>query len=290
MVLTLSMLVGFIYWLVRPTVLNSLVVCFLFECYFLNIFHARHHKSGAIYGIPFLDQLTSPLYDIIDRTWGYVPAAWHYNHNVRHHLHTNDLKEDPDLPDTHPLVRISEDQPKYWYNKFQTFYWPFLLPFSVIRFPLQNVVKHNGGMTMFLLWLTLMFGIPGALHGFFGLTCSLLLQGLIGILITTKFSVSHCHSELGRDAAGDETKCMDTWIKCQVEESMSWGGYLSCLIYGGIGYQIEHHLCPALEPPLYYFIQPELKRICEKHGIRFTTEPSFFHALYQFHLRLWRIG
>ena len=69
----------------------------------------------------------------------------------------------------------------------------------------------------------------------------------------------------------------------QVEESVSWGGYLSCLFFGGINFQVEHHVCPALDSTLYYFLHPELVKICKKHGIKYTYEPTPFHAVYEYH-------
>lgn len=290
--LTVCILVCFVLWLVQPSFLVGLLTAVVFECYFLNIFHTRHHKGGKLFDVKVLDKLTSPLYDFVDSTWGYYPPAWWINHHINHHLHTNDLQIDPDIPDTHPLVRMSEDQPKFWYNKFQTFYWPLLLPFSIARFPIQNVLKFNGGIGPFLAWFALMFVLPYYLHGNYGLIQTAFLQGLTGCLLTNKFAVSHTHGDLGSKGTGNvETMTdIDDFIKGQVEESMSWGGYFSCLLWGGINMQIEHHLCPALDPPLYYFIQPELRRICKKHGIRYTEEPSIVHAIWAFHVQLWRMG
>lgn len=292
LMITVALLFLFPLWILHPSIFLSCVVGLVFELYFLNIFHTRHHKSGKLFEISAFDNLTTRLYDFIDCTWGYSPPAWVENHHVRHHLHTNDLKSDPDLPDTHPLVRMSEEQPKYWYNKFQTFYWPLLLPFSVIRFPLQNVFGHGGSVSSFVCWLILMFFVPYYVNSYTGLVHSCVVQGLTGVLITYKFSVSHTHGNLGSDETGEVAamKSIDDWLKAQVEESMSWGGYISCFMFGGIGFQIEHHVCPALDPPLYYFLAAELRQICEKHGIRYTSEPTMFHAAFQFHKQLWMMG
>jgi fatty acid desaturase (delta-4 desaturase) len=292
LLITVAFLLAFPLWILQPTIFNSCATMVLFELYFFNIFHTRHHKSGKLFEISALDNLTTPLYDFIDCTWGVFPPAWLENHQLRHHLHTNDLKSDPDLPDTHPLVRMSEDQPKYWYNKFQTFYWPLLLPFSVVRFPIQNVFGRGGSVSSFVCWLLLMFYVPYYVNGYVGVAHSCFVQGLTGVFITYKFSVSHTHGNLGNDETGEvaSMRNIDDWLKAQVEESMSWGGYISCFLFGGIGMQIEHHVCPALDPPLYYFLAPELRQICEKHGIRYTSEPTMFHAALQFHKQLWRMG
>merc|ERR1712150_208148 len=83
---------------------------------------------------------------------------------------------------------------------------------------------------------------------------------------------------------------VDAWVVNQIEESMSWGGYWTTLVFGGINLQIEHHLAPALDPPLLWYMSHGVKTICKKHGIRYTEEPSFLHALFRFHRRLWDMG
>ena len=50
-----------------------------------------------------------------------------------------------------------------------------------------------------------------------------------------------------------------------MHESVSWVGYISGLIVGGINYQTEHHVAPAVDPTYYHYIAPELRRICKAH-------------------------
>jgi hypothetical protein len=76
----------------------------------------------------------------------------------------------------------------------------------------------------------------------------------------------------------------------QIEESVSWGGYWSTLVWGGLNMQIEHHICPGHDTTLYYFISLELKKICAKYGIRYTYEPSLVTAVRQYHRHLYHMG
>jgi fatty acid desaturase len=102
-----------------------------------------------------------------------------------------------------------------------------------------------------------------------------------GIVMSYLFQVSHNHCRLG--PRNEKLTDIDHWIKMQVEESVSWGGYLSCLFFGGINFQTEHHVAPALDGTLYYFLHPKLVEICKKHNISYTYEPTVFHAVYQYH-------
>jgi len=212
-------------------------------------------------------------------------------------MHTNEDHEDPDMPATYPLVRSFSRQEKLWFHKLQTFYWPLLLPFSVSRYPLQNLLIYGGPVGYFLVWILIMWVIPAGTHGATGLAYSVIIQGLTGVLITYKFAVSHAHVDLVPHSEGnpDELKTnpsmrVDAWLTNQLEESCDWGGYWSTLFWGGINLQIEHHIAPALEPPLLWYLAQELKPICREHGIRYTEEPTFLRAVLKFHERLWLMG
>ena len=43
------------------------------------------------------------------------------------------------------------------------------------------------------------------------------------------------------------------------------------LLCGGLDRQIEHHLFPTLAPPRLREIAPEVRAICEEHGVAYKT-------------------
>ena len=296
LIITAGFFVILPWFLLRPGIAACIAVSLLFEVYFLNIFHTRHHKGGKLYDIPWLDRLTAPLYELVDNTWGYFPAAWWKNHHESHHMSTNS-NCDPDLPAMYPLIRLFQAQKRHWFHVAQTFYFPLLLPFSVARFPVQNLFVHGGPWGYFVLWIVLMWVWPCAAHGWTGLYATLFTQGLTGMTLTYKFAVSHSHVDLvahstkeGDSLLTTKKTQMDAWMASQIEESMSWGGYWMTVIFGGINMQIEHHLAPAIDPPLLWCMADGLKGICKKHNIQYTQEPSIFHALFGLHRRLWVMG
>lgn len=291
LVLTAALLVAFVWWYAAPGVCISIAIAAIFELYFLNVFHARHHMGGRLYKDNYLHRLTTPLYNFVEATWGYYPHAWRFNHHVRHHVYTNDKETDSDVPSMWPLVRSCRDQPQRWFHKAQTFYWPFLMPFTAVSFPVQNVTEHGGDPLHFVAWLLLMFVFPVALHGWPVLAYSFLALGMSGGSLAYTFAVSHAHNDLKTESTSKESyEHIDAWLRAQIEESMSYGGFLTTFVFGGINMQVEHHIAPALDPPLYSHMAPEIKRICEKYGVKYTSEPSFGHAVWQFHLKLWSMG
>jgi fatty acid desaturase len=298
LLITCAIPVVFVWFYVAPDVWNSFVLAFLFDVYFLNVFHTRHHKGGKLYGLRWLDSALRPFYDFVDNTWGYNVDAWIVNHHAKHHMYTNDEERDPDVPATYPAIRNFVKQDRYFFHAFQSIYWCAGMAFSTMRFPLQNLFEYSGPKAFFVAWFVFTWFIPLCLHGTDGLRWAFFMQALNGYMLTYKFGVSHTHPDLPKH--GDDhdaelkkwmsTNTVDGWMANQVEESMSWGGYWMTLIYGGINLQIEHHVAPALDPPLLWFMADGMEHICKKHGIRYTREPSWGHAVYRFHQRLWTMG
>ncbi len=50
-------------------------------------------------------------------------------------------------------------------------------------------------------------------------------------------------------------------------------------VLGGLNYQIEHHLFPRVPHTHYARIAEIVKRNSEKHGVRYTAQPSLWFAL-----------
>lgn len=289
--LTVALPASFVWWMFQPTILKSIIVATFFELYFLNIFHTRNHRNTRLYESKFLSDVLTPVYDFIEDTFGDNTTIWRTNHNVKHHVHTNDYDVDTDIPGVYPLVRNCYDTELQAHHKFQTFYWPLLAFFIAIKFPLNNYFAHKTSGVYFMFWLAMVIVLPACLHGWHGFALSMFLQGWAGFQIGYKFAVSHCHSSLrATHNAEEDYTDVDKWLAAQIQDSMSWGGYLTTFIYGGINLQIEHHICPSMDPPLYALVAPEVKRICEEHGIKYTHEASYLHAMLSFHKDLWHMG
>eukprot|EP00746_Dinoflagellata_sp_MGD_P158491 gnl/MRDRNA2_/MRDRNA2_86485_c0_seq7.p1 gnl/MRDRNA2_/MRDRNA2_86485_c0~~gnl/MRDRNA2_/MRDRNA2_86485_c0_seq7.p1 ORF type:complete len:560 (-),score=70.10 gnl/MRDRNA2_/MRDRNA2_86485_c0_seq7:394-2073(-) len=69
------------------------------------------------------------------------------------------------------------------------------------------------------------------------------------------------------------------WGELQVRNSANWGGSVTCFLFGGINYQIEHHLFPSLYPDYYPQIAPIVRDACHEHGIPYNHFPSLVAAV-----------
>ena len=277
---TIALPIVFVSFLLNPSAILSVLSAFLWVTYSFNIFHMRNHKGGNLYGIKFLDNLLNPIYDFAESTWAIRPQAWIDNHNGSHHVYTNSCSEDHDVWNPHPLLRLHPRQPYHWVHSLQSIYAPFLFLATTSSYPFDNMLKHGGGVVPFLVWVAASFCVP-AFSGWSGPLYVIGMYFVTGIMMSYLFQVSHNHCHLG--PRNEPITDIDHWIKMQVEESVSWGGYLSGLFFGGINFQTEHHVAPALDSTLYYYLHPKLVEICKKHNITYTYEPTGLHAVYQYH-------
>jgi len=76
----------------------------------------------------------------------------------------------------------------------------------------------------------------------------------------------HKHAAVGDVAAASQPD----WFTLQVETSSTYGGAIAGWLTGGLNYQIEHHLFPRISSVHYPLIQPVVKRLALKHGVRYT--------------------
>jgi fatty acid desaturase len=83
----------------------------------------------------------------------------------------------------------------------------------------------------------------------------------------------HVGDDIQSWPAGTRARSRGEWYAMQVEASqnfeVSWPVSVLC---GGLERQIEHHLFPTLPPERLREIAPEVRRICERHGVRYRTD------------------
>lgn len=95
------------------------------------------------------------------------------------------------------------------------------------------------------------------------------------------FALSHNFENADRDPTyqtrhGGEPVC---WFKAQVETSSTYGGFVSGCLTGGLNHQVEHHLFPRMSSAWYPYIAPTVRRVCEKHGVRYAYYPWVWQNL-----------
>jgi fatty acid desaturase len=101
-------------------------------------------------------------------------------------------------------------------------------------------------------------------------------MGIAGSLaLGLLFTLSHNFETAQRDPTKDvrTTGKPVCWFQAQVETSSTYGGLISGWLTGGLNFQVEHHLFPRMSSAWYPTIAPTVRRICQKHGVKYVYYP-----------------
>ena len=261
---------------VWPQILNAALLAFVVvQLSFIG--HDLGHKqvfrssrNNDIAGL-FVSSLVG-----INRTW------WVEKHN-EHHSNPNDLDMDPDIEI--PVVAFSEDQARDTKGvprlivRYQAFLFYALLCFegivlkySGIRYMLTNRLKfpiaesiamaaHIGVYTC-LVFLSLPF--------WQGLLFIAINQLLIGLYIGSTFAPNH------KGMLMLDGKVKLDFLRRQVLTSRNVkSNPVNDVLYGGLNYQIEHHLFPSMPRHQLKEAQKIIRPFCGEHLISYYETGVF---------------
>jgi fatty acid desaturase len=196
-----------------------------------------------------------------------------------------------DYPPGHPKRRF--------YHNFQAFYYTLVLAgywLSTVFNPEVLTLKQGGaesvGMSFdndyvarsrkYAIFLRILYIYTNILaplqnQGFsWTVLAHIMVMGASSSLtLAILFALSHNFEHADRDPTystrnGGEPVC---WFKSQVETSSTYGSFVSGYLTGGLNHQVEHHLFPRMSSSWYPYIAPTVRRICEKHGVRYAYYP-----------------
>ncbi len=251
-----------------------------------NVMHGQYDWMGD-------PGLNSRMYE-----WDNVCPSeqWKYSHNYIHHTFTNILGKDRDIG--YGILRMDEDQkwhPYYLGNPVYAFLLMMFFEWGVAMHDLEveNIVKgtrkleenkalHAGIMRKVRKQALKDYLLFPALTGpLFPLT---LAGNTVANLVRNvwAFNIIFCgHFPAGAETFTEE-ECQDEngeesrghWYYRQVLGSANISGSkLFHIMSGNLSHQIEHHLFPDLPARRYPEIAPEIKEICERYGLEYTTGP-----------------
>jgi fatty acid desaturase len=219
---------------------------------------------------------------------GMTFRTWVIKHNL-HHVETNVVESDPDIQ--HPLLAFTEEAARErrgavrWLVRYQAYAYPFLALFatSAFRFdawryalglgdPRQRNDKFVGERRLELVLLgvnlVLWLGVPSVFLGpLTWLSLFVLAQMLLGFHMAFVFAPNH----KGMPMFTEATRL--SFLEHQVLTSRNvFGGPLVDFMYGGLNYQVEHHLFPTLPRQNFAACREIVKRFCLDNGVAYTEE------------------
>ena len=242
--------------------------------------------------------------------------AWHNGHNLRHHPYTNVAGRDPDIH--FGPVRLNTHTPHRWYHYFQLPYtlfymWPqfgagmnthFTGLLDVFRKPEDRDFLKDTEWPTVRRSITMAFRkfIPyyGKEYVFFPLLAGpfwwkVLIGNMLSEVMRDVYSAAsifcgHVAPDIEGHAEGFRPRGRGAWYQMQVDETQNFQvPYALSVLCGGLDYQIEHHLFPKLPPERLREIAPEVRAICEAHGLTYRTG-SWLSVLKGSLKRVWELS
>jgi NADPH-dependent stearoyl-CoA 9-desaturase len=231
--------------------------------------------------------------------WWPVPIdeeAWRYGHNVRHHGATNVLGKDGDVH--FGPVRLTREVPYQPIHRIQLplallVIFPFFgflmnlhftglldaysrqerLDFLPDRSASSKRRAWRQALRKYVPYYAVEFGLFPALAGpFFWkvLLANWLTEVMRDVYSAATIFCGHVGQSTASYPEGTRTGSRGEWYAMQVEASNDFQvPYALSVLCGGLDLQIEHHLFPKLPPERLRQIAPEVREICERHGVRY---------------------
>ncbi len=252
-------------------------------------------------------------------------CMWTKHHVYGHHSFTGDPNKDPDLIHARPFLRKSILTPVTEYFPFCLKWQHYIAPFFMMIFPGQSIGQtfsyyrgakqgHIWGIpclgvaqdVQWYEWLIYACSVWSHMYGGSWLCSIAYFMGInvvyhIGIFAdhdTYEIAIENSMSppSLGekKKDSGEGTKLKELkdaghndWGEIQVRHSGNFvtSSTVFTHLFGGINYQIEHHLFPSVSHMHYAAISDIVKRVCVSRGVPYSTQPSIW-AAYSSYLKL----
>jgi linoleoyl-CoA desaturase len=225
--------------------------------------------------------------------------SWRSGHNHKHHGNTNIAGKDPDihfgpirLTQQTPHEPAHERQPWWLLVVVPTFGFGMNLHFSGVADLLQGDDKPldvlpdrslasrkkawKAALRKYVPYYAKNFGFYPALAG--PMFWKVLLGNIVAEVARDVYSAAtiycgHVGGDVSSWPEGTKAQSRGQWYAMQIEATNNYEvpRWVSILC-GGLDRQIEHHLFPTLPPERLREIAPEVKAICERHGIAYKTD------------------
>ena len=210
--------------------------------------------------------------------FGVSRGWWRDNHDA-HHAHPNDLEADPNVQIL--FLACTPEQasgrPKWvqWVIKHQV---ALIVPIFCLEFfsmhhqSVEYVFHHRPGTVRgegivlaahFLVYGAVLYatlGLSGAI------LFALLHQSLTGLYMASIFAPNHKGMPLTGTGAANAGFLRE---QAETARNIRSNGLID-LIYGGLNYQVEHHLFPTMPRNNLKLVQPVVQSFCSAHDIAYS--------------------
>jgi len=263
-----------------------------------NVQHDGGHKAYS--DKPWVNKIMALSLDLM----GGSSYFWDWKHNSIHHTYANIHGHDDDIA-VGILGRLSPQQPRYKFHRFQNIYLWFLYGFIAIKWHLvddfiqlgkghigaQRVPRPKGrDLAVFIIgkltFFSLAFFIPMMFHVWYAVIGVYFLAAFVsGVVMAVVFQLAHVVEEAEYpDPVGqaDGTGKMDTsWYLHQLMTTVDFArnSRVACWFLGGLNFQVEHHLFSKICHIHYPALSKVVEDTCREFGVTYNTHKSFVSAV-----------
>jgi linoleoyl-CoA desaturase len=246
-----------------------------------------------------------------DTLLGLSSYAWRVKHNVAHHTYTNVDGYDADITQM-PFARMMPVQsPKPWYRLQHLYIWP-LYTLMAIRWQtlgdaaafLRGKIGESAlrvprgwdmaglvvGKAIFVGWTIV---VPLFFYPWWAVAAGFLAFSMVmSLIMAVTFQLAHCVEEADFDGPAYLAAEKRLWAVHEVETTVDFCPRNPVLTWmlGGLNFQIEHHLFPRVQHTHYARIAEIVQANAEKHGVRYSVQPSLAAALRSHYRHLRTMG
>ncbi len=225
---------------------------------------------------------------------------WKIKHNILHHTYTNIDGIDNDIA-IWPLLRQSPVQKWKPAHRYQFLYmfplyglstlaWMFIDDFAkyFTRKISSTAIKKISLKEHILFWISKAFCIlvyliiPSSILGWQNcLTGFLIVHLTMGLCLTTVFQLAHLVSNTHFEAVENNKKQIEAeWAVHEVitTSNFAMDNKIISWLFGGLNFQIEHHLFPRISHVHYPAISSIVKKECSRHQLPYNYYPTLNKA------------
>lgn len=256
---------------------------------------------GAYSSSPLINRLLGYSLDLV----GASSFNWRLKHNMLHHTYTNILGLDEDI-EAGELLRFSYNIPLQRHHRFQHIYGPILYSFLTISWlfweDLQKIKRYfnmgivspqMGGYTeriskaivlkvgyVFLLLVLPILILPTAWWQ--TLICFVIMHLIIGFTISMIFQLAHVMGDTEQPVPNEDGVIEQDWLVHQLETTTNFAPKNKFIswCFGGLNFQVEHHLFPNICHIHYSKIAPIVEKTAREYGIPYNCYKTFRGAIW----------
>jgi len=217
--------------------------------------HDYVHGRGKVSSI--LGNCVGSLFNGFSSRW------WSEKHN-RHHVHTNQLGVDDDIQND-PILHLWIPQPEkdHPLRMYQHLYYHFVYAFLYFSWRIQSFQwswENGNRIELFMIALNYIWLLCLPLQVSIG---SIFIGGFLVAEIVT---ATHQSEEI---LDGISYSFVDDQFKTTRDVDID--NHLVNYLWGGMQYQLEHHLFPTMPKYRYRALKPLVKEFAKKNGLEYKT-------------------